>query len=1061
LVPLLVFLFLSSCGRFGVDSLLEEDELSSSVSISASLASNLKVDMAAAGVDSSNADLIANSALSLSSSLEGSVIMAFSAESAGPLGQEVLYTKVAEAFTKGAMQGIAQTSLDSTLKKGASGVNAKTPIRTLSEKGASLSDTEKAAAVESISQTAVSNIESTGLSVSDLAAALTEVSQQSVAAVASSGASEGAMQDLVKKASSGAIKGVGKLTTISAADAQSMVNAVAEGSVKALSSIKNVSGGLDVSLLLKDVTVALTSALNEVQTSLAANGISFDAGAAKTAAESQVQSTAKDPAILQDLGLSESAVDSSISQAQNEVVLPVIAPSFSPGESNSLIAGSSTVITPSSLTTGSTLCFTTDGAAPACNSDMTGCSTGNAYSSDPGLSISASTTVKAVGCKAGYSQSALATAVYGFKMLAPSFSPAGPGVNAGTTIYITTSTALNHFICYTIDGTEPVCSGLTCSVGTLYGKGSEPTINSAVTLKSLTCSESIASSVITSVTFTLDSDNDGINNNVDNCPTLVNASQTDSDGDGLGDACELPIDNLLAFYDFNGNGKAALQPARDATLINNPTLEVDRFANSSSAIYFDNNNILSSNSGQYATTPSFNIGGDMAISFWVQRESIGNWMRILDFGQSDGTGDNLLVTFKGGDKVLRLHSHGSDRTEVNSSIEIVLGTWTHVLFNLTSTKADVYINGDLAEEISVSSVIPNLNRTIHYIARSHWFSNDYYLDGKLDELAIYNDMLSSTEIQNIYEAGANIQAAKARSAANAQTISDSLSLNSCSAYEIAGYSLPANYLVRAANGHVFNAYCQSGGITAYESCLAAYQAGQTSNATYKIWYVDTSNATEVMDGYCFNSPSLSYGAGPTAETGGWMLILNYVHQGGTTPALGFRSGSLPILSSSASCNSAADPGLCAGQLGLDESASSGTTVSWGHAVPTLLGRLPFTEMLFYGKTNSHNRVILFKTSHNGTISYAKTGSGSMVGLNSSFTPMTGHSAYLPTANTSCSSYEVAFHYFENQGTQALTEFPFYQGNCWHWGIRGLDGRWEVDDFPNSANYNTIHRIYVR
>jgi hypothetical protein len=258
------------------------------------------------------------------------------------------------------------------------------------------------------------------------------------------------------------------------------------------------------------------------------------------------------------------------------------------------------------------------------------------------------------------------------------------------------------------------------------------------------------------------------------------------------------------------------------------------------------------------------------------------------------------------------------------------------------------------------------------------------------------------------------------------------------------------------------ARCQSGGIIAYESCLAAYQAGQTTNGTYKIWYVDSNNATQVIDGYCLNSPSLSYGAGPTNETGGWLLVLNYVHQGGTNPALGFRSGSLPILSSSASCNSAADPGLCADQLGQNESTSTGAAGSWGHAVPTLLGRLPFTEMMFYGRTNSHNRALLFKTSHSGTISYAKTGSGSMVGLNSSFTPMIGHNAFLPTASTSCGSTSpVQFDYYANNGTQALTEFPFYQGGCWHWGIRGLDARWEVDDFSNSAIYNTIHRIYVR
>jgi hypothetical protein len=37
----------------------------------------------------------------------------------------------------------------------------------------------------------------------------------------------------------------------------------------------------------------------------------------------------------------------------------------------------------------------------------------------------------------------------------------------------------------------------------------------------------------------IDSDNDGIRNNLDNCPLISNADQTDSDGDGIGNACEL------------------------------------------------------------------------------------------------------------------------------------------------------------------------------------------------------------------------------------------------------------------------------------------------------------------------------------------------------------------------------------------------------------------------------------------------------------------------------------------------------------------------------------------
>jgi subtilisin family serine protease len=49
-----------------------------------------------------------------------------------------------------------------------------------------------------------------------------------------------------------------------------------------------------------------------------------------------------------------------------------------------------------------------------------------------------------------------------------------------------------------------------------------------------------------------DNDNDGIDNLADNCPDVANADQTDTDGDGIGDACDsFPLD---ANNDVDGDG---------------------------------------------------------------------------------------------------------------------------------------------------------------------------------------------------------------------------------------------------------------------------------------------------------------------------------------------------------------------------------------------------------------------------------------------------------------------------------------------------------------------------
>ena len=80
------------------------------------------------------------------------------------------------------------------------------------------------------------------------------------------------------------------------------------------------------------------------------------------------------------------------------------------------------------------------------------------------------------------------------------------------------------------------------------------------------------------------------------------------------------------------------------------------------------------------------------------------------------------------------------------------------------------------------------------------------------------------------------------------------------------------------------------------------------------------------------------------------------------------------------------------------------------------------------------------------------------GIGQVFTPLTGHSAYLPAAATGANA---------DQGAEAMTRFTFYKGNVNHWGLRGEakstgePSRWEVDDTASSGENHTLHRIYVR
>ncbi|MEM6801725.1 MAG: DUF4347 domain-containing protein, partial [Bacteroidota bacterium] len=172
----------------------------------------------------------------------------------------------------------------------------------------------------------------------------------------------------------------------------------------------------------------------------------------------------------------------------------------------------------------------------------------------------------------------------------------------------------------------------------------------------------------------------------------------------------------------------------------------------------------------------------------------------------------------------------------------------------------------------------------------------------------------------------------------------------------------------------------------------------------------------------------------TSNGGGWVLILQYVHQGGTNPELNVIG------------NGADLPALSAAALGANESTSE----SWGHIGNAGFAALGAEELRWYGVSSGHDRIIHFSSTTG--ISYSESGAGSFSGINTTNTELAGHTANLPDAGPNL---------YADQGDLALTNFPYWKSGTYHWGIKGSGNRWEVDDYTGNGNNSTIHRVWAR
>ena len=198
---------------------------------------------------------------------------------------------------------------------------------------------------------------------------------------------------------------------------------------------------------------------------------------------------------------------------------------------------------------------------------------------------------------------------------------------------------------------------------------------------------------------------------------------------------------LLAYYPFCGNANNAMGTGNNGTIYN-ATLTTDRFGNSNSAYNFNGTNAYIDFGSNTSIGPTSTI--PISISLWVSAGASGNV--ISKYTNLDASRSYFL--FGRSANGYSWIGNGTNPYINNSGVSDA--AWTHyVLVSAAgSNNSKVYRNGVLIATgtLALNSTMQAVSLLVGKVGASF----PGFLNGKVDDVFIYNRILSATEIQNLY-----------------------------------------------------------------------------------------------------------------------------------------------------------------------------------------------------------------------------------------------------------------------------------------------------------------------
>jgi hypothetical protein len=218
---------------------------------------------------------------------------------------------------------------------------------------------------------------------------------------------------------------------------------------------------------------------------------------------------------------------------------------------------------------------------------------------------------------------------------------------------------------------------------------------------------------------------------------------------------------LVLYLPLNGNTNDSSSYANNG--INHGAIaRADRFGNSGKAMYFDGNSYI-----DVPGTRELDLTADKSVSCWIYIPSseTQNWYPtiILKDEPVQGTTYSIQLTDHVGydlDRFKLDYFFASDNTNYQIHTKQLYtdykDKWIHVVgtYDTASGDSKIYFNGILSDSIHIGKVISNSSNLDLYIGgtgTSKYRYEQTFFKGAIDDVKIYNRVLSAIEVRQLYE----------------------------------------------------------------------------------------------------------------------------------------------------------------------------------------------------------------------------------------------------------------------------------------------------------------------